>query len=248
MDYRHLWIGICLSILLVATACSESSSEDKERVFAKPSSQTYRVVRAVSPPSLTGKEIDSSWSQANLLEDFVLPWQEKTPPYTAFRGLYDENFFYFRFDVEDPDIVLIEDPDSSTAIVASDRVELFFAANDSLNPYYQLEMDPRTWVFDAKSQLYRKVDQNWNWKDMKTYATITEQGYILSGYLPMSSFETLGLWQNEEKSLLLCGVFRAEFEYIHSDSVARNWISWIVPESPTPDFHIPSAFGRLAFE
>lgn len=248
MNHGSLWIGVGLYLVLFAMACSGSSPKEDKRVFAKPSSRIYQVLEATSPPSMTGETPGSSWSQAEVLEDFVLPWQEKDPPYTAFQGLYDKDFFYFRFEVEDPDIVLIEDPDTSFAIVASDRVELFFAANDSLDPYYQLEMDPRTRVFDAKSQLYRKVDQTWIWQGMQTFSTLTDQGYLLSGRIPMSSFHALGLWQNEEQSLLLCGVFRAEFEYVQSDSVARNWISWIVPESPTPDFHIPSAFGHFEFK
>jgi hypothetical protein len=45
---------------------------------------------------------------------------------------------------------------------------------------------------------------------------------------------------------LFTGVFRADY-YKHSSSAVR-WLSWIVPQSKEPDFHIPSAFGVFVFD
>jgi hypothetical protein len=45
---------------------------------------------------------------------------------------------------------------------------------------------------------------------------------------------------------LFTGVFRADY-YKHISSAVR-WLSWIVPQSKEPDFHIPSAFGVFVFD
>jgi len=242
--------GILLfgGVLALLAACAPAESAKEENALGKPSSGTYTVHKVSNAWTLDSVQQDSLWLAAEPLQDFVFPWQDRTPPSTEFRAVYNNAHFFFQFVVEDPDLVLGDDLDQNLAVIGSDRVELFFAANDSLNPYYQLEMDPRTWVFDAKSTLYRKVDENWNWPGMKTFATIAAPGYVLQGKIPMATFDDLGLWQNQEKTRLLCGVFRAEFEALAPDSVKHNWISWILPQSPTPDFHISSAFGQFQFE
>jgi len=203
---------------------------------------TYQVNKAQTSLNVDGTGEDPAWDLAESLTNFRFPWQERTTPDTEFRALWDEEQLYFQFVVKDEDIVLVDRENNDRSVTGSDRVELFFAANEILEPYYCLEMDPRTQVFDAKGMLYRKIDATWNWEGLETYATIGEDGYILEGKIPIQSFEKLELWQNEDKTLLKTGVFRAEFTQ-RDDEIEQNWISWIQPDNPTPDFHIPSAFG-----
>ena len=245
IEKRILFLG---GVLAFFAACTLKKSDTAEKAFSKPSPEIYTIHKVNNTWTLDSLQTDSLWLAAEPLQDFVFPWQDRTPPPTEFRAVYNDAHFFFQFIVEDPEVVLEDDVDQNLAVIGSDRVELFFAANDSLNPYYQLEMDPRTWVFDAKSYLYRKVDENWNWPGMKTFAEIEAAGYILQGKIPMASFDELGLWRDEGKTMLTCGVFRAEFESVRPDSIAHHWVSWITPESPTPDFHIPSAFGQFQFE
>ncbi len=248
MIARSWIIPYVLGLSILLFSCSSSNSEEKLSNIPGHSERVYRVNKVIKGITLDGLGKDSLWQQANLLQEFVFPWQDRIPPETSFRALYNEKYFYFKFEVADTSLVLWEDSSKNMAVTGSDRVELFFAANDSLKPYFQLEMDPRTWVFDARSNYYRKVDSDWKWEGMQTYCSIFPQGYILEGRIPMDSFETLGLWKDAEKSRLLCGIFRAEFVPIRPDSIQHNWISWIIPQSLTPDFHIPSAFGQLLFE
>ena len=240
------WTLIFLAVFVAG--CSPKRQTEMHKQFTGPSDREYHVIRIEDPIRLDGNGTDSLWGSATRLDSFTFPWQDRPVPKTYFYALYNQYHFYFKFEVEDTDIVLDENGIQNLAVIGSDRVELFFAANDSLKPYYQLEMDPRTWVFSAKSYLYREVDDSWKWEGLETYASISDKGYILEGQIPMDSFSMLDLWQDTEKSRLLCGAFRAEFEHGEGNEIIHNWISWIHPDSPSPDFHIPSAFGILVFD
>ena len=204
----------------------------------------YQVKKIKNAINLDGKASDPVWSQAVLLSDFQFPWQDREAPPTAFRALWDDQYLYFQFVVVDEDIVLGEGDTRDESVLGSDRVELFFAANPELQPYYSLEMDPRTWVFDSKGHHHRNIDAGWSWPGLDLAASFTDEGYILEGRTSLQTLTDLELWQDEAKRKLIVGVFRAEFEHASDRSVRQNWISWIMPDSPTPDFHIPSAFGR----
>ena len=204
----------------------------------------YQVNKTNSPIQLDGKGKDAGWAQAETLTDFRFPWQNRPAPPTAFRALWDSEFLYFQFVVKDEDVVIWEGKDQDASVLGSDRVELFFAVNKELNPYYSLEMDPRAWVFSSKGIYHRNIDRNWSWDGLETFSSLTNDGYILEGRIPMQSLERLELWQDKQKRELRVGVFRAEFDHLPDGKVKHNWISWITPDSPTPDFHIPSAFGN----
>ncbi len=227
-------LPLILALMAWNTSCD---SPPEERAV-------YRVQKHAPTPPLTGRADDPAWQAAEALTDFRFPWQERPAPATAFRALWNEEFLSFQFVVHDDDIVLGEGETQEQAVLGSDRVELFFAADPDLQHYYTLEMDPRAWVFDAHGSQYRKIDSAWDWPGLELAASLTDDGYILEGRIPMASFAELDLWQDGERRRLRCGVFRAEFGHEAGGSVRQNWISWIMPDSPKPDFHIPSAFGQ----
>jgi len=204
----------------------------------------YRVKQHSATPELTGRGDDPAWAAAEPLADFRFPWQERPAPSTLFRALWNESFLSFQFVVRDDDIVLGEGDTRETAVLGSDRVELFFAVDPDLKNYYTLEMDPRAWVFDAHGRHYRSIDSGWSWPGLQLAASRTADGYILEGRIPMESFDELALWQDKDRRHLRCGVFRAEFDHASDGQVRHHWISWIQPDAPKPDFHTPSAFGR----
>ena len=206
-------------------------------------SALYQVKRTGASIQLDGKASDPARERAVLLDNFRFPWLQREAPATEFRALWNETYLYFQFIVEDGDIVLGEGATRDASVLGSDRVELFFAVNEALQPYYTLEMDPRTWVFDARGEHYRKVDPSWTWVGLELAASLTKTGYIVEGRIPMSSFTGLSLWQDEARRQLRCGVFRAEFSHSADGVTEQNWISWIIPDTPKPDFHTPSAFG-----
>ena len=203
--------------------------------------QQYNIHHTDKSPSLTGNADEAVWKKAEVLTDFVYPWNKETPPATEFRALWNKDAIYFRFNVVDDDIQLGNDPDKDKAVLASDRVELFFSTGKELKPYYTMEMDSAGRVFDAEANFYRQVDASWDWKTLKTHAQKTKDGYTLTGKVDLSELDKLNLLLGTDKRELMCAILRGEFS--KGEPQVRKWISWVNPQTEKPDFHIPAAFG-----
>lgn len=184
-------------------------------------------------------------AEGALLDDFSFPWIERSCPRTEFRAVWNEEEFHFRFDVVDDDIVLNDSEDKDTAVLGSDRVELFFAADPELsNYYYAAEMDPRGWAYDYRAKMYRQIDDGWSFPSLKMDGSIHSGGYSLAGSVELNVFRSLGLWNDGQ---MIAGVYRAEFSH-GPDGVVEDWMPWVDPGTEAPDFHVPSSFGRFVFE
>jgi len=194
---------------------------------------------------LSGKGNDPSWSQAHLLTDFSYPWREETAPKTEFKALWNDTHFYFLYKATDPDIILKKRGLGERDVVASDRVEIFFKADDEMNPYYALEMDALGRVLDTEGRFYRKVDFDWNWPEghLLLKASIEEGGYWVEGSITFESLRQLGMYKDDH--LLKAGLYRGEYVTQPNGEIITKWISWVKPDSETPDFHIPSSYGLL---
>lgn len=187
---------------------------------------------------------DAAWEKADCLTDFTFPWTAAPAPRTEFRALWTEARFLFRFDVEDGDVVLDESRDPVQRVLGSDRVELFFARDAALETYFCMEMDPRGEVYDYRASHYRKFSPHWECAGLEIAARLTGEGYRLEGSVPMAFFEEEGLWQGEGR-ILRAGVYRAEFRHGKRSDVIEDWISWVDPATPTPDFHVVDSFGEF---
>lgn len=194
---------------------------------------------------LTGRGDDPAWGEANSLTNFSYPWREEEAPETEFRALWNDDYLFFRYNAIDPDIITQMDTSLSVEMraVNSDRVEIFFKADDEMNPYYSLEMDALGRMFDSEGRYHRKIDADWNWPEggIQIYASLYKGGYILEGAISITSLEMLGMKKGDE---LNAGLYRGEYVK-EGEEIKVKWISWIMPDSETPDFHIPSSFGTL---
>ncbi len=188
------------------------------------------------------------------LDDFTFPWQERACPVTIFRAVWNDEYLRFRFEVEDDDLVLDESGELHAAALGSDRVELFFATSRDLStPYFGAEMEPRGSVYDYQAVYHRHFDDSWEFRDLRFSGELLEGGYQVEGTFSMQELKELGCL--EAGSLLagslqgqhiIAGVYRAEFSH-GPDGVIQDWISWIDPQVTTPDFHVPSSFGKFLF-
>lgn len=209
----------------------------------------YSVKRIASNLlTLDGNSMNPIWEQANVSSDFTFPWEEKTPPKTSFRALYDNDFFYFRFDVEDDNVLTHVKEDCKMEVVDSDRVEIFFRQDEKLNPYYCLEMDARGRMLDYVTRYYRDFDYEWQWPgsdNLSVKASENKEGYIVEGAISLSSLKDLGLLKD---NVLEAGLYRGYCMNLPNPEAELRWISWVNPEVEEPDFHIPSSFGKLKLE
>jgi hypothetical protein len=188
---------------------------------------------------------DSFWQKGKALTSFILPWDKDNPPSTIFRALHDTKNFFFRFDVIDTDIHVNKETNDKMAVLSSDRVEIFFRSDRGMKLYYGLEMDPSGRVMDYKAEYYRKFDYNWKWEGITIRSKYTLNGYRVWGSIPLVSLRNMKLLSDNK---IQAGLFRGRCINASPDEPVFKWISWVKPDSETPDFHIPSAFGELKLQ
>lgn len=230
---KNTSIALIIAAVLSWTACQS------------PNMKYYEVKRTDRPVEVSGQGTDPAWKSANVLSDFTFPWREEAAPETVFRALWDDTHFYFLYRAEDPEIITKERGLGERDAVDSDRVEIFFKADDRMDPYYALEMDALGRVLDTKGKYHRNIDYEWDWPEghLVLKASIDQDGYWVEGSISFASLRQLGLYQDDH--LLRAGLFRGDYQVLENDETEVRWISWVLPDSEKPDFHIPSSFGEL---
>jgi hypothetical protein len=208
--------------------------------------KSYAVKQIAGELEITGKGDNPLWKKANELSDFSYPWEKEKAPVTKFRALHNDGWLFCLFDVSDDNITVHVDKNDKSEVGSSCRAEIFFRINDKLSPYYGLEMDPNARVMDYKAEFYRKFDSNWSWPagHLKIRSNKRKDGYTIELAISKSSLKELGLLKNKT---LEAGLYRGDCQMVN-DTCAFKWISWVKPDSATPDFHIPSSFGILQLE
>ena len=164
-----------------------------------------------------------------------------------FRALHDDRWVYCYFGVQDNNILTYVNESKKEEVLYGDRVEIFFAADDDLRSYYCLEIDPNARVYDYVASHYRRFDAAWQWPSgqLRIETNKSENGYEVAMAIGKESLTNLELIQNQR---IRAGIFRGKCMEINFNQDRMQWISWVPPQSPFPDFHVPSAFGALILE
>lgn len=229
---------IFIIFLFPLLSCSQSPKLQPGELAIQKTSTTIEV---------DGDGTDPAWQQATTHSNFSYPWREEEAPSTSFKALWDdENFYFLYFAVDDEIITKIDTSlNEEMQAVNSDRVEIFFKSDDKMNPYYALEMDALGRVLDTEGRYYRDVDFDWDWPsgELVVKASKNETGYFVEGSISLESLRNLGMLGDDR--VLQAGLYRGEYLTNVQQETKVKWISWIMPDSEKPDFHIPSSFGRL---
>jgi hypothetical protein len=205
--------------------------------------KTYKVNRIKNNKLIiSGKGEHPLWNKAEILTDFVSPWDTYEVKKIEFKSLSDDENLFFCFIVHDNKIYLNNNKDKITSINNSDRVELFFRSNKKLDPYYCLEIDTTSRIMDFKAYPNKKFDFNWNWskKDIKVKSDIKKNQFSVEGKISIKSLKRLQLIKNNK---IEAGIFRAKYKKMENSIFEPTWISWVNPNTETPNFHTASAFG-----
>jgi hypothetical protein len=184
------------------------------------------------------------WSATTPLTDFSFPWEQTPAPRTELRALWDAERLHFRFDCVDDDLVLGAGETVKERVLASDRVEIFFAPDLQLNPYFCLEMEPRGGIYAYRARSYRKFEDDFRFEGLELSASVDGSRYAVQGSLPLATLRSLGVLKPGRHELF-AGIYRAEFSHQPDGGVHFGWMSWVDPQTETPDFHVPSSFGVL---
>lgn len=193
-------------------------------------------------PRIDGRLDDICWQKAAVESSFFFPWETRPAPLTQFQAIQTQLELCFAFLAVDEDIVVVRRDDSEDEVAQGDRVELFLSTDVDLTKYYCLEIDPEGRVLDYSASMYRNFDTSWNAKTLQVAVLNTSDGYIAEGCWSLQELRGLGIVQKEGK--IRAGLFRAEYGS-GPGTPLEGWISWVDPATPSPDFHVPSAFGWI---
>jgi len=186
---------------------------------------------------------DLHWDKANSLSDFDDYWGEKPLHKTEFKALWSDSHLFLRYVVFDSSVHTDDNEDLIVGVNNSDRVEIFFRKDKNLNPYYCLEIDTSPRVMDFKAKPNKEFDFTWSWPGGLTVeSTILEDKYIVEISIGIESLNELGLINN---NIIEAGIYRAKYIKDNNGVFEPKWISWINPDTETPNFHIHTSFGKL---
>lgn len=229
-----------LLLTIMSATILSCKNEDVKTYTVKKIQRTEIVV--------AGKGDDSQWTIANELTDFIYPWENETPPRTSFKALHSNDWLYCFYNVIDENVQVLVKSNEKKEVIYSDRVEIFFRKDEKMSPYYGLELDPHGRVYDYEAEFHRKFNPNWTWPagQLIVKASRTGDGYTVELAVSKESLRQFGLLKGNK---IEAGIFRGEcIEIIEGADSKIKWISWVKPDSETPNFHIPSAFGLLVLE
>jgi hypothetical protein len=211
-----------------------------------PGLKTYEVTKSKKEIVIDGKGSDEIWAQAGLLTDFKFPWRHEIAQPTTFRAIWTDSSLYLLYQVIDHDIVVAPGPiQDERGVLPSDRVEIFFKVKHQMNPYYCLELDPKSRVLDYESRFYRQSDLDWTWPagQLRVMTSLNSEGFTVEAKISLESLRALDII-NEDNSID-AGLFRGDYMHTSNNKSIVKWISWVDPGSEKPDFHIATAFGKL---
>jgi len=193
---------------------------------------------------INGKGDNPLWNDAVELTDFIYPWENETPSFTSFKALHSKDWLYCFYKVKDNNINVYVKTNEKAEVISSDRVEIFFRKDENMLPYYGLELDPNARVYDYKAEYHRKFYPEWTWPagQLIVKANKEADGYSVEVAISKKSLKQLELLKG---NVLEAGVYRGDCTEITKDNSKIKWISWVKPDSSTPNFHIPSSFGVL---
>lgn len=193
---------------------------------------------------ISGKGDDLHWNKSEVLTDFISAWDDEPIKKIVFKSLWNNTYLFFCFKVYDSEVYVDKTDDTSASIGNSDRVELFFRTDAKLNPYYCLEIDPTPRIMDFKAYPNKKFNFDWNWpqKDILVKSHKENDYFIVEGQITLASLDEFNLIKNNK---IETGIFRAKFSQQEDLSFEPTWISWVNPNTDTPNFHTPTSFGEL---
>lgn len=124
----------------------------------------FVLVIALLPLASCGRPASSPQIE---FADFIYPWAEETVPHTVFQAYTQDARLHFKFVVEDSEVVVEEIWSGESTLDGEERVEIFFAKDETLADYWCIAIDPLGRLHDYHAQYYRKFDSDWNCPDLQ---------------------------------------------------------------------------------
>jgi len=192
---------------------------------------------------LNASQAAEHWENAGAVV-FCSDWQGKKPDpgrETTVRVLWTRRTLYLRFECRYRELHVFADAEPSGRrdhLWDRDVVEAFLQPDPSRERFYkEFEVSPNgMWIdldispkglADLKSGLQRSV-----FLDVKLHVWAAELAIPLKALT--SNFDSNAVW-------------RANFYRVEGTKEPRVYLAWQPTGTPEPNFHVPSAFGKLRF-
>lgn len=187
------------------------------------------------------------WKEANSLTDFSSPWDVEPINKIEFKALHNSEKIFFLFKVDDSQTHIHPSEEKNDSINNSDRVELFFRTDASLNLYYCLEIDPTSRIMDFKAHPNKEFDFNWNWpsKEIEVKTSIEATHFTVEVAISIASLTKFSLLKDRK---IETGIYRAKYNQQQDGTYEPTWITWVDPNTETPNFHTATSFGIVNLE
>lgn len=209
-----------------------------------PASHIQTSVPFLTTSIIVDGELDEAcYRQPALVSEFVIAGEpERKPARTQAWLFWDHEQFVFAFDCDEASLVASPASANEGDVDPQDRVELFLWSGHEADPYYCLEISAKNAVHDYSARFYRKFDDAWSPTRWQHAVKLRPGGYQVEAELSREALGKMG-FSLRPGECWRAGLFRADFSPAHPDR--PNWIAWIDPHTPQPDFHVAGAFGTL---
>lgn len=217
-----------------------------------PSMPQYEVRRATGSITIDGLLDESAWESASQPAALRALWEQQTGPRhaTAARILWDDEYLYVGYEVEDADITAqyLERDDPT---YRDDAVEIFLNPMPSQSGlYYGLEMNARAVLYDYlmydSRHLFKRFDMDGVRVATHLDGTLnargdSDNGWSLEVAIPWTNFAVLGDRPTDGT------VWRANLNRWDGTQPDRTMSIWSDPLVERPHPHFPERFGELVF-
>lgn len=211
----------------------------------------YSIQRTVGPIVVDGKLDEPSWRAAEPVGPFDSPWYEgeRAPRRTQARMLWDDEFLYVGFVVEDEHIVSTfterDDP-----VWREDCVEVFVAPDpENVRVYFNFEFNALGTMLDRTSHL----DQGLEWNAEGVRVAIVhagtlnddsdiDRGWVAEIAIPFQAFKGAARHLPPREG----DTWRLNLYRINDESDRQHSV-WSHTGTERPSFHEPERFGIVHF-
>src|SRR5580658_8264579 len=237
--YFRVWVTILfLSSVVVPNMTAQKKPEAKRDVV-----NGSIVAKYVDAVRLDAAHPDDVWQDAIPIA-FSTDWQGKNADpgrETEVRILWSRQYLYLRFECRYRELFVFEDSDPNGRrdhLWDRDVAEAFLQPDPSRAHFYrEFEISPNgMWIdldifpggrADLKSGLQRSVHVNEKSRTWTAELAIPMKSLI-------ANFDPSAIW-------------RVNFYRVEGKSEPRAYLAWQPTKTAQPNFHVPSAFGKLRF-
>jgi hypothetical protein len=229
-----VWLLFCPPMMSQSTSsnpCGDPSAE----VFAAPAGGTI-VLNAAQP--------NSAWDTATPVT-FCLDWQGKSPTpdrETRVRVLWSPETLYLRFECRYRELHVFADSDPNGRrdhLWDRDVAEAFLQPDPSQpHAYKEFEVSPNGLWIDLDISPGAKPDLQ---SRMTRSVALDEGAHMWMAELAIPMKALTAKFDSE-------AIWRVNFFRVEGKEEPRGYYAWKPTHTSQPNFHVPSAFGRMRFE